>query len=128
MASDIPPSGGSAWSSWFAANATIMLAGFVGGVIRAITTKEMPLWQRIATVITGCAFSLYGTPVFAPIARSLAVRFGAIDSAEGFSNGSMEGLVGLLLGLIGFSLFDGLVELSRRWRDNPAEFWPWRRR
>jgi len=127
MAGDIPPSGGGSFNSWLAANATILAAGILGGLFRAVTTKDIPFWQRAATVIIGAGFAVYGTPVFAPIARHLAISFNAIDASTGFSNGSMEGLVGLLLGLIGFSVFDGLVTWSRQFRADPAKFWPFRR-
>lgn len=127
MSSEIPGSGGS-FTSWLAANTFVIVAGILGGIVRAITTKNISLGQRIATTVTGCIFALYGTPFASPIVRYLLEKFGAIGSADAFSNGSVEGMVGLMLGLIGFSVFDGLVTWSRQFREDPASFWPFKRK
>ena len=106
----------------------VLAAGVLGGLFRDVTTKNIPFWQRAATVVIEAGFAVYDTPIIVPIARHLAVTFNAIDSSAGFSNGSMEGLVSLLLGLIGFSVFDGLVTWSRQFRAEPTRFRPFRRK
>ncbi|PLW79056.1 hypothetical protein [Cohaesibacter celericrescens] len=87
-----------------------LVAGFFGGLVRAIIHPDRSVTYTIGATIVGALFSGYMTPVAMPL----------VDRYLGYSDPSVGGSVGFMLGLCGLAISDGVVKLAKRWRDNPT--------
>lgn len=86
-----------------------LIAGFFGGLVRALVRPGATLWYSVSTTFVGAVFAAYTTPV---VAFHLRQYLGA--EAPG-----TEGLTGFILGLCGLALAEGVITLAKRWRDTP---------
>ncbi|MFG1389097.1 hypothetical protein [Xanthobacter versatilis] len=90
-----------------------LLAGGLGGLSRSLAHPGGSIVRHITTTIVGTVVAAYGTPVGAAV----AVRYLGMPDIP---LGSMEGVVGFLLGLAGMSLCEAVPRWVRKWR-GPAE-------
>lgn len=86
-----------------------LVAGFFGGLVRAIIHPERSWAYTLGATIVGALTAGYLTPVVMPLAH----RYFGDDP-------SLGGSVGFLVGLCGIALTDGIVKLAKRWRENPT--------
>lgn len=93
-----------------------IVAGLMGGMVRAITRPDISWGRRVGTGIVGALVAGYGTPIAAPM-----IWHWLPDHVTArLTYGEVEGLAGFVLGLTGLSLADGAVRMAREWRDNPT--------
>lgn len=86
-----------------------LVAGFFGGLVRAIIHPDRSITYTIGATIVGALTAGYLTPVALPLAERW---FG--------SDPSFGGSVGFVVGLCGIALTDGIVKMAKRWRENPS--------
>lgn len=89
-----------------------LVAGGLGGVVRAITRPEQSWLRRSAGAVAGAFLAGFMTPVAAPIAASYLSRWNVPPEA-------LAGVSGFLFGLTGLSLCEGVLRLADRWRNDP---------
>lgn len=100
--------------NFFGLSLANLLSGAAGGILRwTVARRPLTLRQRIGTFIAGAFSSGYGTPVLGPIVAAMLGPYGVPSD-------SIKGLVGLILGLSGITLAEGVLRLARRWSDNPV--------
>lgn len=86
--------------------ASTLLAGFAGGVVRALMLPRITPWQAFSSCIVGALTAGYLTPVamhWLPFA----------DTTGG------EGAVGYAIGLTSMILCEGIIVAARRWKAAP---------
>lgn len=89
-----------------------LVAGGLGGVVRAITRPEQSWLRRSAGAVAGAFLAGFMTPVAAPIAASFLARWNVPPEA-------LAGVCGFVFGLTGLSLCEGAIRLADRWRNDP---------
>lgn len=88
-----------------------VVAGFFGGLVRALVYSEKSWVELLVPSIVGALVSAYFTPIVWP----LITRY--TSAVEG-----VEGSAAFFLGLCGLSISEGIIKAARKWRDNPS--WP----
>ena len=84
-----------------------VLAGFAGGVVRALMLPRITPWQAFSSCIVGALTAGYLTPVamhYLPFAGT---------------TGGGEGAVGYAIGLTSMLICEGIIVAVRRWRSDP---------
>lgn len=123
MAGEFTPPGGEGFVAWLITKGPLLFAAIVGALFRAITRHDLPWIDRLLTSFAAVLFAYLGTPVVAPIALAAiykATEIAGLDLPPGsIEPVSMIGVTGLMLGLIGAPLMEGILKLARGWRDNP---------
>ena len=90
-----------------------LVSGAVGGILRwTVVQRTLSFRQRLGTFVAGAFVSGYGTPVIGPIVATMLAPYGVPPA-------SVMGLTGLILGLSGQTLGEGVLKLVRKWSDNP---------
>jgi hypothetical protein len=123
MPADFTPPGGEGFVAWVITKGPLLFAAIVGALFRAMTRHDLPWIDRLLTSAAAVMFAYLGTPVVAPIALAAIYRasaFAGLDVPPGaIEPVSMIGVTGLMLGLIGAPIMEGVLKLARGWRDNP---------
>lgn len=94
-----------------------LIAGALGGLARSLTKPDGTMFRHITTAVVGTSVAGYGTPVTAFYAAKW------VASPE-ITAGSMEGMVGFLLGLTGMSICEAAIRWAKIWRDGPPPTLP----
>jgi hypothetical protein len=93
-------------ASYLGLKASYILAGFIGGVVSLSFIKELTTFQAILAVLAGAAGANYLTPtalhLLPWIEEPLAASF--------------------FIGLTAMNVIPGVVNLSKRFRNNPQDF------
>ncbi len=85
-----------------------LLAGFAGGIARAIISKSGTLTERIVAGFTGSLFAVYLTPL-------IAWFFGIPDP-------SIVNAIAFSVGLLGLHIGELALALAKGWARNPGKF------
>ena len=94
----------------------IAAAGFLGSLITLSAMPELTKRQMILAVISGIAFAFWGTPI-------ITAWIFTTNSASWLpTGGSVEGLVGLLLGMGGIHLVAMFNTFSENFAKDPVSF------
>lgn len=85
-----------------------VVAGFIGGLVRSLIMRNATVSQTIIACIVGGATAGYFTPV--------AMHWLPYE----LTAASLEGAVGYAIGISGTVICEGVINLARRWRENPT--------
>ncbi len=83
-----------------------LLAGFFGGLVKALLMKNVTAGQALFSCVVGALTAGY----FTPIAMHW-IPFAEVSGAEG--------AVGYAIGLTAMMIVEGLLNAARRWKDDP---------
>lgn len=84
-----------------------LLAGVIGGAVRAITQPAQGWMHRIVTSLVGGAVAVYMTPIVAPLVQA-HIGGGAANY------GAAAGFAGFLLGMSGLAAAELGIKMLRR--------------
>ncbi|MCA9911835.1 MAG: hypothetical protein KC496_00735 [Anaerolineae bacterium] len=94
--------------------------GFLGAIIMMSYMKEMPPRIWVTAILAGVCSAWVVPPIAAAWLIHAGISWLPID-------GSVEGLLGLLMGLASIHLVAGAAVLGRKFSDNPLDFLPGRK-
>lgn len=94
----------------------IAAAGFFGALITLSAMPELTKRQMALAVLSGVTFAFWGTPIIT------AWIFSTASASWLPSGGSVEGLVGLLLGMGGIHLVGMFNTLAEGFSKDPISF------
>ena len=105
---DMPP------PEWglFGMKASHIVAGVLGGLIRWIVAPQKSLIRNIGASLVSLITCIYGTPVASPV---VTYYFSALFPDQS----ALDGAVGFVLGVTGYSIISGLIKMAARWGNDP---------
>lgn len=103
----------------FSARLIPPIAGFLGAVIMLSYMSEIPPRHWVTALLGGVLAAYFVPPIVLAWAAHKGWGWLPLD-------GSVEGLLGLLLGMASIHLVGGLSVLGRRFSKDPMAF-PWKR-
>lgn len=109
------------------AKTVVILAGFLGAMVRSLTGPRKSWRERVAAWIGGAAMAVYATPVASPVAFEALHKMSLVGSHAQVTAESLDGLVGFLLGAVGLTLVEALIAWAHRSIDN-LPWPPWGRK
>ncbi|AYD00925.1 hypothetical protein [Neorhizobium sp. NCHU2750] len=90
---------------FFKAKASLLIAGFFGGIIRSIVSKTGSKWQKLLGGFMGAILSAYFTPIgVALLGTSIPVSS-----------------ISFIVGLVGMSLVEALISIGRDYQKHPGK-------
>lgn len=104
------------------AKIVVVLAGFLGAMVRSLTGPQKSWRERAAAWIGGAAMAVYATPVVSPVAFEMLHDLKLVGDYAQVTAESLDGLVGFLMGAVGLTLVEALIAWARRSIDNMP--WP----
>ncbi len=84
-----------------------LLAGLIGGAVRAATQPEQSWWQRVVTSFVGGVTAMYLTPIMAPLVSSYLAAY-----SVSYSN--VAGFCGFILGMMGLAATELAIRQVRK--------------
>lgn len=96
-----------AWLAWLGVQPTHLVAGFVGGIIRALVNKNGSIWQRLAEGTVGTLFAVFLTPFLIVLLGVTAPQIGAA--------------IAVILGMVGMSIASAVIDIGKDYAANPGK-------
>lgn len=106
----------------FIAKIVVVIAGFLGAMVRSLTGPEKSWRERVAAWIGGAAMAVYATPVVSPVVFEMLHDMHLVGDHAQVTAESLDGLVGFMMGAIGLTIVEALIAWIKRSIDNMP--WP----
>lgn len=91
----------------------VAVAGAVGGVLRYLIKPTRPLWEAVVSTVIGIALAIYLTPVLAPIAFALTLKYVPDVQIE---PASLVIATSVVIGFVGRDVLETMLDIIRHRR------------